>query len=199
MSKIKYILFSVIGLLILTFIAVFYISNNQSWLKNTGVDLSIYKPYVLNTEIDFSKKGKSFKYINMKDGWGGQQPKWRISLGNESIIRLYIKDGKNKKISLHLTGWGVYNHDKDEFQRVVVFANDKNIGEWKLAENKTYSIIIPSDIMQSNILVIRFDIKKPRLIENTNKKTGMAVTKLQLKKQSETKIKIAKWLKNAMN
>ena len=96
-SKIKYILAGTLILLGL-FLCALFIYIKSDWTKNIDADFNTYKPYVLNTEIDFSGKGKSSKYINIKDGWGGQQPGWRITIGKESTMNLYVKDGKNETV-----------------------------------------------------------------------------------------------------
>lgn len=201
MSKIKYILFSVICLLILTFIAVFYISNNQSWLKNTGVNLSVYKPYVLNTNINFTRRGDNSKYVTKNEGWCSQQENWRCVCGKEAYIKLYVKNGTKSAMMLHLKGFGVYNKKTDKYQKVTVFANDKEIGQLNISTYDTYSVKIPETLMTSNSLTVRFVIDKPYKETKKSKPIGLAVTDISIDKvtSNKTKIKIAKWLKNAMN
>lgn len=198
-SKFKYIFFIIFILLISVFIFMFY---NNNWMKNTGVDLSVYKPYKFNTEINFNQNGNTKDYIKYEDGWGGQEEIYRMNMGKESIIRLYIKDGKNKDILLQLDCLGIFNLDKEKFQTITLVANGKEVKKWEMPyEFKSYYALIPSDLMQDNTLVLNFITDKPYASPTDSRLRGMAVTKIILKNVSvsKTKKKIAKYIKEKLN
>ena len=180
-------------------IVLFFIES-FAWTNGANVDLKVFKPYVPNTEIDFTKSGNSAKYINVQDGWGGQEPKWRCTVGDNSTVKLYVKDGQNTQLMLRISGFGVYDRANSHSQKITVFANDTEIGQWDVAGNDTYSAKIPASVMTDNTLIIRLDIADPYVSNVDIRPLGMAVREIVVGKNfaGKTKIKIGKWLKNKL-
>lgn len=204
LKVLKYALVIIVILLITSLCLIFFTSNNKNWIKNADVDLSVYRPYVLNTEINFNHKGNSKKYIKQEDGWGGQEKEYRINRGKESKIKLYIKDGKNKDILLNMHSFGLFDQNKYKFQTITLTANDTEIQKWEINyESNNYSATIPASVMKDNTLVLTFLIKDPYIYvsENDSIPIGIAIKKMVLKNYStsETKKKVAKWLKNKLS
>ena len=115
----KKIIFLLAGLLTLVLggIILLFSSGDDAWLKNANVDLSEYRPYVLNTDIDFTEDGNSVKYISSDYGWGGLEPKWRCTVGKESIVKLYIKDAQNTDLVVNVYGFGVFDYKTEKNQK----------------------------------------------------------------------------------
>lgn len=197
-SKLKYILAGVIFSLMLVFGYVFMVSSDNTWGKNINKE---FKPYKPNTEIYFDKDGNTKQYIETKNGWGGQEPKWRCTVGKESVIKLYIKDGMDTPLILNVSGFGVYDHKNDKYQKITLFANDKEITQWNISGDKKYVANIPASIMKDNYLTLRFVIDKPYVSDVDTRALGMAVKQINLRKDigNKTKKKIGKWLKDKLN
>ena len=199
----KKIIFLLAGLLTLVLggIILLFSSGDDAWLKNATVDLSEYRPYVLNTDIDFTKDGNSVKYISSDYGWGGLEPKWRCTVGKESIVKLYIKDAKNTDLVVNVYGFGVFDYKTEKNQKITVFANGTEIGGWDVGDNSGYSLKIPNSVMVDNSLTLKFVIDKPYVSAFDSRPLGMAVRQMNVRKQfaNKTKRKIGKWLKDKIN
>ena len=199
----KKIIFLLAGLLTLVLggIILLFSSGDDAWLKNATVDLSEYRPYVLNTDIDFTKDGNSVKYISSDYGWGGLEPKWRCTVGKESIVKLYIKDAKNTDLVVNVYGFGVFDYKTEKNQKITVFANGTEIGAWDVGDNSRYSLKIPNSVMVDNSLTLKFVIDKPYVSAFDSRPLGMAVRQMNVRKQfaNKTKRKIGKWLKDKIN
>lgn len=199
----KKTIFLLIGLvaLVLGGIVLFFTSGDDAWLKNATVDLSEYRPYVLNTDIDFDEGGNSAKYIFENDGWGGQEPKWRCTVGKESTVKLYIKDAQNMDLVVNVYGFGVFDYKNEKNQKITVFANGTEIGSWDVGDNSKYSLKIPNSVMVDNSLTLKFVIDKPYVSAFDSRPLGMAVRQMNVRKQfaNKTKRKIGKWLKDKIN
>ena len=199
----KKIIFLLVGLIVLLLggIVLLFTSGNDDWLKNATVDLSEYRPYVLNTDIDFTKDGNSVKYISSDYGWGGLEPKWRCTVGKESIVKLYIKDAKNTDLVVNVYGFGVFDYKNEKNQKITVFANGTELGVWGVGDNSKYSVKIPESVMVDNSLTLKFVIDKPYVSAIDSRPLGMAVRQMNIRKQfaNKTKRKIGKWLKDKIN
>ena len=197
--KWKYVL-SIIFIAIFVVTIVMFFIENLGWTHGANADLKVFRPYVPNTEIDFTKSGNSAKYINVKDGWGGQEPKWRCMVGDNATVKLYVKDGQNTQLMLRIVGFGVYDKENANSQKITVFANDTEIGQWNVAGNDTYSAKIPATVMTDNTLTIRFNVDSPYVSNIDVRPLGMAVREIVVGKNfaGKTKIKIGKWLKNKL-
>ena len=199
-KKLRFLLIG-LAVLLLGGIVWFFSSGDDTWLKNATVDLSEYRPYVLNTDIEFNQDGNSVKYISSDYGWGGVEPKWRCTVGKESVVKLYIKDAKNTALVLNVYGFGVFNYKTEKNQKITVLANGTEIGEWAVGDNSKYSLKIPDSVMVDNSLTLKFVIDKPYVSAFDSRALGMAVRQMNIRKQfaNKTKRKIGKWLKDKIN
>ena len=176
-----------------------FIYNKQ--LKNeiamTEIDTKIYKPYVLGTEISFKEGGNSAEYVNVADGWGGQEPAHRCAVGSETIMRLYIPDSVGASLRLVVDAFGVFPPKTDKYQEITIFANDIEIGVWRVGLDGPFNIEIPSDIITDNTLTLRFVPAKPYSPPPDIRKLSMAVKTVKIEKifGAQTKKKIGKWVK----
>ena len=197
--KLKYLIPGAVALFFAAAVGMFFV-DNLAWTHGANVDLNVYKPYVPNTEIDFKKSGNSDKYIDMKNGWGGQEPKWRCIVGDNAEMKLYVKDGKDTQLVLRIMGFGVFDKETEQFQKITVYANDTEIETWNVAGNDYYTAKIPAAVMTDNTLVVRLAVDKPFVSNFDSRPLGMAVKEIMVGKNfaNKTKIKIGKWLKNQL-
>lgn len=166
-------------------------------IASTAVDTSVFRPYILGKEIDFSETGNSADYVSVKDGWGGQEPAHRCAVGSETIMRLYIPDSTGATLRLIVDAFGVFPPKTDKYQEITIFANDIEIGVWHVGFDGPFNIEIPSDIITDNTLTLRFVPAKPYSPPPDVRKLSMAVKTVKIEKifGAQTKKKIGKWVK----
>lgn len=168
----------------------------SSDIATTTVDKTVFRPYVLGTDIVFANGGNSDDFINVADGWGAHEPKHRCAVGAKTIMRLYIPNGAGTGIRLIVDAFGVYN-PSDGFQTVNVYANDKHIATWNVGHDGPFVANIPESAMPTNTLVLRFDAEKPYSPPGDKRKLSMAVKNIRLERivGAKTKRKIGVWIK----
>ena len=172
----------------------------SDWLNNPGVDTSVYKAYILNTNIDLSSGGNSTDFISEKDGWGDQESEYRCVLNNGAKIRLYVKDGQNTTLDFRVSGFGIYDYDLYPSQEVTVIANGTEVAKWSVADDSEYFARIPGRLMTDNTVEIELRVAHPYTPPVDKRKIGMAVKNITLGTPfaAKTKIKIGKWLKQKL-
>ncbi|MFQ6729580.1 MAG: hypothetical protein ACLRFK_00795 [Alphaproteobacteria bacterium] len=200
MKRIK--LFLIIGIILCALVGItVYLSQlGDTWPNDKSVDTNIFKPYIPNTEIIFSRDGNSSEYILMQNGWGGQEPKHRCMIGKQIDLNLYVKNGKNSPLILGVSGFGVFDTTKYSNQEITVFANGTQIDTWHVSKKEEYTASIPAYLMKDDTLNLRFVIHEPYTPKGDTRKIGMAVQRITLTKKiaGRTRVKIGKWLKNKL-
>lgn len=167
--------------------------NNYDVTQNNS-DLVNYE---IGTRIKFNASGNSKNFVKDLDGWGGQEPKYRCTVGSETVVKFNLANTKNFDLELQITAFGVYPPDDIE-QKVSVFANGTNVANWSVRRLDTYFAEIPASLTQDGILVIKFVPEKPYTPIGDHRKLGMAVHEMTLTRNlgAQTKRKIGRWLKN---
>lgn len=165
---------------------------------NTTTDKSKFKPYILGTNISFARNGNSAEYINVSDGWGGQEDVHRCALGNTSVLRLYIPDGAGTTLRLTVDAFGVFAPKIYDSQKITVYANDNMVTVWYVGYDGPFSVVIPDWIMIDNTLVLRFEAAAPYAPPPDKRKISMAVKNIVIEKIYGARIKreIGLWIKN---
>ena len=64
-----------------------YVLSMRQDIKETAIDTSVFKPYILGERIDFSEQGNSTEYVKISDGWGGQEPEHRCAVGKNTVMK----------------------------------------------------------------------------------------------------------------
>lgn len=167
-------------------------------IAGTAIDKSVYKPYIFGTTISFARGGNSAEYINISDGWGGQEDLHRCAVGKTSVIRLYIPDGAHRNLRLTVNGFGVWNQKLSDAQQITVYANDTQLAIWQVGGVAPYSVIIPDYIMADNTLVLRFVAAQPHSPPPDKRKLSMAVRNIVIDKVYGATVKrqIGIWIKD---
>lgn len=199
MKKYKKItLITIVGLLIISCTAWFFYNKNQNWYK--GIDLGENKPYVLGTEILFENGGNSKDFVYHKDGWGGQEEKFRCTVGKDTIMNLYIKNGASANLKMVITGFGIFP-SKKQHQDIEVYANETKVKDLQVGDKATYVVQIPANVMVDNKLSVRLHIPHPYTPSYSNRKLGMCVSSMTIDADRgiETKRKISRWISGSMN
>lgn len=188
----KYIFLGV-GTIIL--ISSWAVLRNPDRCKNANVPGG-FACYNIGTNISFDANGNSKNFIKSSDGWGGQEPKHRCAIGNNSVINLYIPNAKDKNLRLDVDAFGVWNPEQ-KYQKIEVYANDTKLTDWKMNDESTYSVDIPSALMTDNKISIRFHGLNPYTPTGDTRKISMAVLSVKIVKLRgrAEKQKIARWLK----
>lgn len=185
------VLISLVGL----FVGLYFYQKSITWPEN--INFGEYKPYIMGTEINFSKTGNSADFVSTNNGWGGQEKNFRCTVGKNTTTKLYIKNGTNKDMELKFEAFGIY--PKTEGERVIdVYANEKKIKTITLIEKATYTTKIPSEVMLDDKLDLRFYTANPYKHPDGNRQLGMAVYSIKITNDFglKTKRKIANWIKN---
>lgn len=173
----------------------YFYTKSITWPEN--MNFGEYRPYILGTEIDFSKSGNSAEFVSTDNGWGGQEKKFRCTVGKNTTTKLYIKNGANKDMELKFEAFGIY--PEVEGERIIdVYANEKKIKTITLVEKGIYTAKIPSEVMSNDKLDLRFYTSNPYKHPGGNRKLGMAVHSIKISNDYglKTKRKIARWIKN---
>ena len=201
MKKLVRILFVFGALAAMTLVGwyVFRREYNNALLSDiamTTVDKTVFRPYVLGTDIVFANGGNSDDFINVADGWGEHEPMHRCAVGAKTIMRLYIPNGAGSGIRLIVDAFGVYN-PSDGFQTVNVYANDKHIATWNVGHDGPFVANIPESAIPTNTLILRFDAARPYSPPGDRRKLGMAVRSIKIDRifAGHTKQKIGRWIK----
>lgn len=191
------ILLTVISLIVVAGVVWFVGFGRSSVQVNKIEDLGQYRLYDLGTQINFKRGGDSLKYIDVKNGWGGQEPEYRCTVGNETLVNLYIPESSGTVLKLHVYAFGVFA-EKDLAQNVDVYANDQKIASWSVVGLDTYMATIPSSVAKDNKLTIKFVPNSPYCPVGDNRMLGMAVHSMKITKPvaGKTRVRLSLWLKN---
>lgn len=197
----SYIIVAAVIVAILMGWGIYSVSYNmrlRNDIENTSIDIKKFKPYILGDKIDFSESGNSSDFIEMNDGWGGQEPEHRCAVGNATVMRLYIPDSIGRDLRLSLDAFGVYPPDTATYQEFTIFANDVKIGVLRIGHDGPFSIDIPNGIITDNTLVLRFVPAGTYSPPPDTRKLSMAVRGIEIDSVlgAQTKRKIGKWIKN---
>ena len=195
-NKFLKILLVVIGFVLLGG-AVFFITNKQTGLSNISAEqLGDYRLYELGTEITFNRGGNSLKYMRVKDGWGGQENEYRCTVGNETIMKLYIPDSDGVVLKLQIDAFGVFA-EQETSQTVDVYANERKIITWAVSEPSSYLATIPTSAIKDNKLVLKFVPHAPYCPKGDSRDLSMAVKKMKITKPvaGKTRVKLSLWLR----
>lgn len=174
-----------------------YVLSMRQDIKETAIDTSVFKPYILGERIDFSEQGNSTEYVKISDGWGGQEPEHRCAVGKNTVMKLYIPDSIDASLRLTVDAFGVFPPKTDKYQEVTVYANDEKLGEWRVGLDGPFVIEIPNGIIKDNTLTLRFMAAKPYSPPPDVRKLSMAVREIKIERilGAQTKKKIGKWIK----
>ncbi len=182
-----------------TWVGYSVISNKrlEKDIIESGVDMEVFRPYILGTKISFAEGGNSADFVKTSDGWGGQEPEHRCAVGTQTVMRLYIPEGSGTPLRIVMDGFGVYPVKTATYQKVTIFANDVEIGVWHVGLDGPFSMDIPSSVMVDNKLTLRFVPESPYSPPPDVRKLSMAVKEIKIDKifGAQTKRKIGKWLK----
>lgn len=165
-------------------------------VKNNGEFIG----YNLGTEITFKDGGNSFSFVKTNEGWSHQEPDYRCTFGDFSLIKLYIPEVDEGDLRLTLSAFGVYDPE-DKYQKVDVWANDTKVAEWQVTGLDSYVAVIPARLIKDGKLTLRFDIDKPYIPPVDVRRLGMAVFEIKIERiyAAEVKRKIGKKLKQFLN
>lgn len=183
--------------LFLTFLCCFVAFKHKNGSESVKPINSNIVLYNLGSKIYFSENGNSKNFVKDADGWGGQEPKYRCTVGSETVVKFNLANTRNFDLELQIMAFGVYPPDDIE-QKVSVFANGTNVANWSVRRLDTYVAEIPASLTQDGILVIKFVPEKPYTPIGDHRKLGMAVHEMTLTRNlgAQTKKKIGRWLKN---
>lgn len=197
----KFLLFVFIFLLVLTagwgvYRQVYRYSIKKD-IDTTLVDKSVFRPYIIGEKITFDRQGNSDDFVNVSDGWGGQEDEYRCTVGKNTVTRLYIPKSSGKRLRLEVDATGVYNPKTSAYQEVTIFANDKKLGIWKVSGNGLYTIDIPGSIITDNTLTLRFNAADPYTPLSSGRRLGIVVNEMEIKRVYGWRIKqkIGRWIK----
>lgn len=194
MSKKLYVVASVCAACVGGYVLVNHYQNSR-WLAKT--DSGIYKPYILGTKIGFKTGENSTNFVKAKDGWGAPSDNFTFTIGRDTTMNLFIKNGVNENLRVDLVGFGLYPKDK-EYQEMDVYANGTKITTMHMSEKQEYTIRIPASVMQTEELSLKFHFDKPyKSKKHKNIVFGISVEEITVKKDYliETKRSIHNWLK----
>ena len=191
------ILLTVISVIVVAAVVWFVGWGRGSAQVNKTENLGQYRLYNLGTQINFNHGGDSLDYIDVKNGWGGQEPEYRCTVGNESLVNLYIPESSGTVLKLHVLALGVFA-EQDSAQNVDVYANDQKIASWAVSGLDTYMATIPSSVAKDNKLTIKFVPNSPYSPDGDNRMLGMAVHSMKITKPvgGKTRVKLSLWLRN---
>jgi hypothetical protein len=174
----------------------YYLFNryeDRKWLATT--DAGMYKPYVLGTNIGFKTGGNSTDFVRVEDGWGAPGKDFTFTIGKDTIMKLFIKDGANENLRVDMIGFGLHPDD-EEYQEMEVYANGTKVRTMRLFDKQEYFVRIPAKVMQTEELTIKFHFNKPYKPKDSKVSFGMSVEKMSVHKDYliETKRAIYNWL-----
>jgi hypothetical protein len=153
--------------------------------------------YSIGKEIKFSLKGDSQKYL--ESGWSTPEKHFTWTDGKDAYVNMFVKDAKDKKLQLNVSGRCIFDSEKSQYQKVTVYANNTKLTEWDCThEESVYHAVLPDSVVENGAISIRFNIDKPFVPGADTRNLGIAVKTLSLSdlSASKTKVKIALWLKN---
>lgn len=156
-----------------------------------------YKPYVLGQKITFYKGGNSTFFVEPQNGWGSPGDDFTFTIGNNSIIQLFVQDGSNQHLKVSLKAFGLYSENSTH-QDLEIYANETKVKILELQENDEYTIRIPANVMASNKLDLRFHVKQPYIMKENGVALGFSIYEIKISKDyfRESKIKIGRKVKS---
>lgn len=164
--------------------------------KNNPNSFATYKP---GDKINFVSGGNSNLYA--ASGWSGSETNLTWTDGTDAYVNLFVKDAKGKSLRLIVNGNGAFN-PADKFQAVTVYVNDKELTTWNAGGAvEDFSVMIPSELIETGVVQIRFHIAKPYSPKTDKRKLGLAVRSIELSNQygAKTKSRVGAWLKSKVS
>jgi len=164
--------------------------------KNNPNSFATYKP---GDKINFVSGGNSSLYA--ASGWSGSETNLTWTDGTDAYVNLFVKDAKGKSLRLIVNGNGAFN-PADKFQAVTVYVNDKELTTWNAGGAvEDFSVMIPSELIETGVVQIRFHIAKPYSPKTDKRKLGLAVRSIELSNQygAKTKSRVGAWLKSKVS
>jgi hypothetical protein len=147
-----------------------YVWDDRAWNRSgrmytkEGIRTLEAKEYKYGSKIYFGRGGDAIVYQG--HGWstpsGGRKSTdgkkgqtWTD--GKEAELTIPVrKTTSDLRIIVKLSPFLV--SEKINKQRVTIFVNDFEIGQWSISKNGKYSIVIPNRVVQGNILKIAFKL-----------------------------------------
>lgn len=155
-----------------------------------------FAEYKLGDKIDFALNGNSSLYT--ADGWSNQENVLKWTDGKDAYMNLFVKNVKDKNLRLSVECSGLFA-PSDKYQNVVVYVNDKELTSWKVSQFvSVYTAMIPSELIETGVVQIRFSMEKPFSPKTDKRKLGIAVRSVELSNRfgAKTKGRVASWLKS---
>ena len=192
MSKKIYIVTSICAAFVGGYFCVNHYQNNR-WLAT--IDAGVYKPYILGTNIGFKTGGNSMEFVRVEDGWGAPGKDFTFTIGKDTTMKLFVKDGANENLRVDMIGFGLHPDD-EEYQEMEVYANGTKLRTVRLWDKQEYSVRIPANVMQTEELTLKFHFNRPYKPKGSKVSFGMSVEEISVHKDYliETKRAISNWL-----
>jgi hypothetical protein len=137
--------------------------------------------YEVGTSIDFSAEGRSSEFI--LDGWSGQGPAHRWSVGAEAALRLVLEGEMPERAVLRFRGSAYRARGRIEHQVVRVVVNSEEIAQWELRGEAWHDADLRRDLAGDGVLDIVLRISDPAApcdfgYSNDCRKLGIAAKEL---------------------
>lgn len=108
----------------------------------------VQKEFEPSNIINFSNQGNSCDYITY--GWGKQEQSLRWTTGLNFGLEFSFNNIPKDSIEIQLLGFGYLAGGEIEYQTVSIFVDNHFAGEWKVKEEKWYTITIPSSMLSDD-------------------------------------------------
>lgn len=164
--------------------------TKEAYQKLTGQDKVYPQYYELGQKISFGADATALNERHKETGWSGQEQAYTWTEGEEAslVFQLRKKAKTDLKIALEASpflGKGL------EAQLVSIFVNNVQLGEWRVSKHGIYEIGIPTALLDSEFVSIRFSISTPCSpkecgLGDDERKLGIAVYNITLDKTRKT-------------
>ena len=151
-------------------------------------ELEARSPYKVVREIRFSAEGKGEEEASLLNGWSWPEPTHRWTEGPVAGLSIKLPKKPQRDMMLRLWGDGYYDKRKNEFQKVTVFVNSKQLITWTMSHEGEYNVPFKASMAQDGVLNIVFKLSNPcnaQLPEHAKdpREFGLLVEKLSIEEK----------------